>query len=100
MASIVSESGNKEADNFTFSDIDLNPITVDNNPAHFDGFIYSISEFCQRTGKYLPLVTHGVVIRGHKTVVDSPSAVPFEFRSEQDCERAPLRRREPLPFYI
>ena len=77
MASIVSESGNKEADNFTFTDIDLNPITVDNNPAHFDGFIYSISEFCQRTGKFLPLVTHGVVVRGHKTVVDSPSAVPF-----------------------
>ena len=77
MASIVSESGNKEADKFTFTDIDLNPITVDNNPAHFDGFIYSISEFCQRTGKFLPLVTHGVVVRGHKTVVDSPSAVPF-----------------------
>ena len=77
MASIVSESGNKEADKFTFTDIDLNPITVDNNPAHFDGFIYSISEYCQRTGKFLPLVTHGVVVRGHKTVVDSPSAVPF-----------------------
>ena len=56
MASIVSESGNKEADKFTFTDIDLNPITVDNNPAHFDGSIHSISEFCQRTGKFLPLV--------------------------------------------
>ena len=77
MASIVSESGIKEADKITFTDIDLNPITVDNNPAHFDGFIYSISEFCQRTGKFLPLVTHGVVVRGHKTVVDSPAAVPF-----------------------
>ena len=30
-----------------------------------------------RTGKFLPLLQHGVAISGHKTVIDSPAAVPF-----------------------
>ena len=62
---------------FSFTDIDLDPITCDTNPAHFDGFLYEIADFCKRTGKFLPLLQQGVTIRGHKTVVDSPAAVPF-----------------------
>ena len=62
---------------FSFTDIDLDPITCDTNPAHFDGFLYEIADYCKRTGKFLPLLQQGVTIRGHKTIVDSPAAVPF-----------------------
>ena len=60
-----------------FLDIDLNPITCDDNPAHFDGLLLEVAAFCQRTGKFLPLLEQGVSIRGHRTVIDSPAAVPF-----------------------
>ena len=60
-----------------FTDIDLEPITCDINAAHFDGFLYEIADFCQRTGKFLPLLTQGITISGHRTVIDSPAAIPF-----------------------
>ena len=59
------------------TDIDGNPITCDKNPAHFDGFLTEVAAYIGRTGKWLPLVEQGVSIRGHRTVVDSPAAVPF-----------------------
>ena len=59
------------------TDIENQPVTVDSNPAHFDGFLYEIADYCKRTGKFLPLLQQGVTIRGHKTIVDSPAAVPF-----------------------
>ena len=45
------DASNKE---IFFTDIDLEPITCDINAAHFDGFLYEIADFCQRTGKFLP----------------------------------------------
>ena len=45
-----------------FLDIDLNPITCDDNPAHFDGLLLEVAAFCQRTGKFLPLLEQGVSI--------------------------------------
>ena len=42
---------------FLFTDIDLEPIICGINAAHFDGFLYEIADFCQRTGKFLPLLT-------------------------------------------
>ena len=69
-----SNASNKEKE-IIFTDIDLDPITCDINPAHFDGFLYEIADFCTRTGKFLPLLKQGITIRGHKTVVDSPAAL-------------------------
>ena len=68
------DASNKE---IIFTDIDLEPITCDINAAHFDGFLYEIADFCQRTGKFLPLLTQGITIRGYRTVIDSPAAIPF-----------------------
>ena len=66
-----------QKDNFVFTDIDRNPITCDNNPARFDGLLLEIANCCKRTGKFLELQEQGVAIRGHRTIIDSPSAVPF-----------------------
>ena len=60
-----------------FTDIDKNPISCDNNPAHYDGLLTEIAAYCKRTGKFLPLLEQGVAIRGHRTIVDSASAVQF-----------------------
>ena len=59
------------------TDLESNPVTVDHNPAHFDGFLHEIAEWSQRTGKFLELLEHGITFRGSKTVVDSPAAIPF-----------------------
>ena len=59
------------------TDVDKEPVKVDNNPAHFHGLLYEISEFSNRSGKFLPLLTHGVVLCGKSTVLDSAAAVPF-----------------------
>ena len=66
-----------QKDSFVFTDIDKNPITCDNNPARFDGLLLEIANCCKRTGKFLELQEQGVAIRGHRTIIDSPSAVPF-----------------------
>ena len=66
-----------QKDTFVFTDIDRNPITCDNNPARFDGLLLEIANCCKRTGKFLELQEQGVAIRGHRTIIDSPSAVPF-----------------------
>ena len=71
------DADSKEHSNCVFTDIDLNLIQCDNNPAHFDGLLAEIASFCKRTGHHLPLLEHGVVIKGHRTIVDSPTAVPF-----------------------
>ena len=57
------------------------------NAAHFDGFLYEIADYCTRTGKFLPLLTQGITIRGYRTVVDSPAAVPFVLGSVPDSHR-------------
>ena len=44
---------------------------------NFDGLLSEISSYCKRTGRYLPLLEHGVAIRGHRTIIDSATAVPF-----------------------
>ena len=31
------------------TDLESNPVTVDHNPAHFDGFLHEIAEWSQRT---------------------------------------------------
>ena len=49
---------------FLFTDIDMEPITCDINAAHFDGFLFEIADHCTRTGKFLPLLTQGITIRG------------------------------------
>ena len=59
------------------TDLESNPVTVDHNPAHFDGFLHEIAEWSQRTGKFLELLEHGITFRSSKTVVDSPAAIPF-----------------------
>ena len=59
------------------TDLEYNPVTVDHNPAHFDGFLHEIAEWSQRTGKFLELLEHGITFRGSKNVVDSPAAIPF-----------------------
>jgi len=72
----IADTDSKES-HIVITDIDLNPIRLDNNPAHFDGFLAEVAEFCERTGHFLPLVEHGVAIRGHRTIIDSATAVPF-----------------------
>ena len=57
--------------------MESNPVTVDHNPAHFDGFLNEIAEWSQRTGKFLELLEYGITFRGSKAVVDSPAAIPF-----------------------
>ena len=59
------------------TDQDHHPVTVDHNPAHFDGFLAEIADFARRSGKFLELLEHGITFRGAKTVVDSVSAIPF-----------------------
>ena len=93
------QESSSKVDHTIFTDIDLEPIITDTNPAHFDGFLYEIADFCQRTGKFLPLLTQGVATRGHRTVVDSPAAVPFvqqRFRHSGTI----LQRLRSLPSYL
>lgn len=53
------------------------PVTVDNNPAHFDGLLSDIKNFVERTGKFASFLEQGMVFRGSKTYVDSAAAIPF-----------------------
>ena len=39
------------ATNTVITDIEKNPVTVDNNTAHLDGLIFEITSFVRRTGK-------------------------------------------------
>ena len=72
-----SDSSNATRKLTVITDLESNPVTVDHNPAHFDGFLNEIAEWSQRTGKFLELLEHGITFRGSKTVVDSPAAIPF-----------------------
>ena len=73
-----SDSSNAAGKLTVITDLESNPVTVDHNPAHFDGFLNEIAEcWSQRTGKFLELLEYGITFRGSKTVVDSPAAIPF-----------------------
>ena len=66
------------SDTFVFTDIEGEVLVCDNNPAHFEGYLYEVSQCIKRTGAFLPLLEQRVVITpGGKTIVDSVSAVPF-----------------------
>ena len=53
-----------------FTDTDGNPLSVDNNPAHFEGLLHEIREYCERHGKFKPLVENGAVSTSSgKTIV-------------------------------
>ena len=55
-----------------------NPLSVDKNPAHFEGFLLEVEQFIARTGHFQPLLENrAVCTSAGKTVVDSVSAVPF-----------------------
>ena len=55
-----------------------NPLSVDKNPAHFEGFLLEVDQFIARTGHFKPLLEHrAVCTSAGKTIVDSVSAVPF-----------------------
>ena len=59
------------------TDSDGIPVKVDNNPAHFDGFVQEIADFARRTGLFLPYFEQGIAMRGSKTITDSAASVPF-----------------------
>ena len=56
---------------------DLNdiPITDEKNPAYLGGAIHETMLFCERTGYFQNLYTNGIVLRGHRTIVDSDHSV-------------------------
>ena len=62
---------------FVFTDIDNQPITCDNNPARFEGLLAEIADCCKRKGKFTDLLEHRMVTRGHRMVIEHPSAIPF-----------------------
>ena len=62
---------------FIFTDIDNQPITCDNNPARFEGLLAEIADCCRRKGKFTDLLEHRMVTRGHRTIIEHPSAIPF-----------------------
>ena len=49
MAPNASETDDTATNAAVFTDIDQEPITSDNNPAHFDGLIIEIAAYCKRT---------------------------------------------------
>ena len=59
------------------TDIENQPVTVDSNPAHFDGFLGEIASFVERSGMYQELLEQGITFRGAKTVIESPAVIPF-----------------------
>ena len=71
------EGTSTPTDYTVITDVDREPVKIDNNPAHFDGLLYEIAEFSNRSGKFLPLLEHGVVLSGKTTLLDSAAAVPF-----------------------
>ena len=72
-----SNSSGTNAAKTIITDIDGNPVKIDNNAAHFDGFLREIHEFVLRTGTFAEFFEHGITFKGYKTVVDAASAVPF-----------------------
>ena len=78
MSSLDDNSFSNHTDKLTvITDSDGTPVKVDNNPAHFDGFVQEIEDFSRRTGVFLPYFEHGMVMRGSKTITDSAASVPF-----------------------
>ena len=78
MSSLDDNSFSNHTDKLTvITDSDGIPVKVDNNPAHFDGFVQEIEDFSRRTGVFLPYFEHGMVMRGSKTITDSAASVPF-----------------------
>ena len=78
MSSHDDNSLSNQTDKLTvITDSDGIPVKVDNNPAHFDGFVQEIEDFSRRTGVFLPYFEHGMVMRGSKTITDSAASVPF-----------------------
>ena len=59
------------------TDIENQPVTVDSNPAHFDGLLGEIASFVERSGMYQELLEQGITFRGAKTVIESPAVIPF-----------------------
>ena len=78
MSSLDDNSFSNHTDKLTvITDSDGIPVKVDNNPAHFDGFVQEIEDYSRRTGVFLPYFEHGMVMRGSKTITDSAASVPF-----------------------
>ena len=73
------DSSKSNSDIIVFTDLEEHPITVDKNPAHFEGFLHEIAEYCKRTGHFISLVEQRAVATAStgKTIVDNVSAVPF-----------------------
>ena len=68
---------NNSSTHTVITDIENEPVTVDSNPAHFDGFLGEIASFVDRSGKYQELLEQGITFRGSKTVIESPAVIPF-----------------------
>ena len=79
MSSLDDNSFSNHTDKLTvITDSDGTPVKVDNNPAHFDGFVQEIADFARRTtGHFLPYFEQGIAMRGSKTITDSAASVPF-----------------------
>ena len=77
MASIDTNTKERPSDIYIFSDQDSDPLKTDINPAHFEGFLLELAESCERSGKFLDFQQQGIVLSGHRIVVDTVAAVPF-----------------------
>ena len=61
------DSSKSNSDIIVFTDLEEHPITVDKNPAHFEGFLHEIAEYCKRTGHFISLVEQRAVATASTT---------------------------------
>ena len=81
------------------TDLESNPVTVDHNPAHFDGFLHEIAEWSQRTGKFLELLEHGITFHVPRLQDCCGLTCSYPVLSRQGHQREDVQRRRPLPSY-
>ena len=67
------------------SDIDGEPLILDDNPAHIDGVLHEFGLWVQRTGNYLPLLENrGVALSNGKLAVEHANAALLANSSPPD----------------
>ena len=78
------------------TDIDGDPIILDDNPAHIDGALYEFGQWSQRTGHYIPLFENrGVLLNNGKLALESPNAALFANGTVKDP--TPYSFERPFP---
>ena len=74
-------------DKFQPVDIDNNPITLGDNPAHVDGALHEFGLWLERTGLFQALLENrAVALANGKCAVESPSAALFVSGKQSDAD--------------